>query len=525
MLLTLTILKSITIRGDIMSSNTINNLIIVGGGSAGWMSASYLNKLFNDKEKQFQITLIESPDVDSVGVGEATIHSMRFFLASIGLSEKEVMTRTNATLKHGILFKGWQGDVDNDEYFHPFEQPQYNDGVLIANHWANIHGSNEDRARFDYSVSPQTQFAIKNKSAKSAKDKEFEGYFPYGYHLDAIKFANYLREVSIERGVNRIEGHVEEVSLAENGSITNVKLKCGRLIEGDFFIDCTGFQSLLMNAIGNNDFIDYSDSLLCDRAVACQIPHKENKNDYRPYTTSTAKESGWIWEIDLDNRCGSGYVYSSKFCSDQEAEVTLSKHLNSKLEDLKFKHLKMKIGRRAKIWHKNCIAIGLSAGFIEPLESTGLYFIDMSLRFLGEYSFTTNTNQAIKDKYNDIIGELVDQTKDFIVLHYALSDREDSPFWKTYKHDVKLSDELNNNLALWKSKVPTSSDFARQITQFTSASYAYILYGMGFKHDDIASNSIYVNKERSQNNLDFMQQRCDRVIDSIPTLSEYLKQD
>jgi len=519
-----------TILGDIMSSKAIKNLVIVGGGSAGWMSATYLNQIFNNKEDQFQITLIESPDVESIGVGEATIHSMRFFIASLGLSENEVMQKSNATLKHGILFKNWQGNVENDEYYHPFEQPKYNDGIHIHNHWAKIHGTknqdaNDDRSRFDFSVSPQAQFANNLKSPKSKTNKEFEGYFPYGYHLDAIKFSSYLRDVAIERGIRRVEGHVAKANLNDNGNIASVTLNCGRLIEGDFFIDCTGFRSILMNALNNEDYIDYSDSLLCDRAVTCQIPFEDNKENHRPYTTSTAQESGWIWDIDLKNRSGSGYVYSSKFCSKEEAEITLSKHLQSNIEDLKFKHLKMKIGRREKIWHKNCVAIGLSAGFIEPLESTGLYFIDMSLRFLSEYNFTTNTNEAVINKYNDIIGKLVDQTKDFIVLHYALSNREDSPFWKTYKYDVPLSDELKNNLALWKSKVPTSSDFAGQITQFTSANYTYILYGMGFKHEDIPCNSSYFSKERSQNNLDHIQQRCDRVMESIPTLSEYLSWD
>lgn len=506
-----------------MSNNEIKKLVIVGGGSAGWMSASYLNKIFNDKAERYQITLIESADVDSIGVGEATIHSMRFFLASIGLSETEVMKKTNATLKHGILFKNWHGTVENDEYYHPFDQPnRYNDGVSIVRHWANLYGSQEQRARFDFSVSPQVHFASKNKSPKSAKNKEFEGHFPYGYHLDAIKFANYLREVSIERGIERIEGHVQKVGLSDEGYISTLTLKSGQLIEGDFFIDCTGFLSVLMNAMGNDKLIDYSDSLLCDRAVTCQIPHINADYPLRPYTTSTAQSSGWIWDIDLDNRCGSGYVYSSKFCSEKEAEATLKKHLNIEKKGIEFKHLKMKVGRRNKAWYKNCVSIGLSAGFIEPLESTGLYFIDMSLRFLGEYVFTKHTSESIINKYNSIIGQLVDQTKDFIVLHYALSEREDSPFWNKYKYDVQLSSELKNNLSLWKNKVPTPSDFAGQITQFTSANYAYILYGMRFKHDGTPNNALYMDNERSQKNLDVIQQQCDRVMDSIPSINEYL---
>jgi tryptophan halogenase len=507
-----------------MSNNEIKKLVIVGGGSAGWMSASYLHKIFNNKVEQYQITLVESTDVDSIGVGEATIHSMRFFLASIGLSEIDVMKQTNATLKHGILFKNWHGARENDEYYHPFEQPnKYSDGIPIIRHWANLYGSQEQRARFDASVSPQVHFANNNKSPKSEQNKDFEGYFPYGYHLDAIKFARYLRDVSIERGVIRIEGHVKSIGLSNDGCISSLTLNSGQLIEGDFFIDCTGFSSILMNAMGNNKFIDYSDSLLCDRAVTCQIPHINTDYILRPYTTSTAQSSGWIWDIDLTNRCGSGYVYSSQFCSEKDAETTLKKHLDIEHEDIKLKHLKMKVGRKDKVWYKNCISIGLSASFIEPLESTGLYFIDMSLRFLSEYVFTKNTPELIINKYNSILGQLVDQTKDFIVLHYSLSEREDSPFWKKYKYEIQASSELQSNLLLWKNKVPTPSDFAGQITQFTSANYAYILYGMGFKHDSPPNNALYISNERSQKSLNIIKQQCDRVMNSIPSINQYLK--
>lgn len=509
-----------------MDEQPIKHLVIVGGGSAGWMSACYLDRVFNHPKRTFNITLVESADVGTIGVGEATVHSLRLFLASIGVTEAEVIEKTNATLKHGISFRNWvygKGEK-SDQYFHAFEQPKYNDGVSAIAHWANVRSQNGNCGRFDRSVSPQTQIALDNRSPRSAKHKEYTGFFPYGYHVDALLLGRYLRDVATQRGVKRIEGHVAEVVLNDRGGISKLSLTSGDAIAGDFFIDCTGFASLLMEKMGNTDFIDYSESLLCDRAVACQIKHdSKSSSAIRPYTTATAQGAGWIWDIDLVNRSGKGYVYSSDFCSADQAHATLADYVNQSPEELTVKHLRMKVGRRKFPWHKNCVSVGLSSGFIEPLESTGLYFIDMALRFLGEYIPGSSTPDIVVDKYNEAIGQLVDQTRDFIVLHYILTRREDTAFWKAYKHHVKPSDALAANMELWRQKVPTPADFAGQITLFSSANYAYILYGMEFEQQASLNTGLYVSAGRSKAFLERLNSEIKRAINTFPLHCDYLR--
>jgi len=505
-----------------MPQKAIKTLVIVGGGSAGWMSASFLNHIFNLKEKQIDIKLIESSEVETIGVGEATIHSIRFFLSTIGISEREFMQKTQAIFKHGILFKDWSGQ-EKDEYYHPFEHPQVNDGIDVVRHWVNLNSNTEKSSRFDFSVSAQSLCASQNKSPKSQGNKDFEGYFPYGYHLDAAKFAHFLRDFSLTKGVKRIEGHVQEVILGTDGDIQRLILKSGLQIDGDFFIDCTGFSSVLMKAMGNKEWVDYSDSLLCDRAVTCQIEHNKENQEHRPYTIATAQKSGWIWDIDLQSRRGMGYVYSSSFCSTEQAEIDLSVYANTARENLSFKHLQMKTGRMEKIWFKNCLAIGLSAGFIEPLESTGIYFIDMGIRFFGDYITSGNVNTLLIDKYNTVMGQLMDQSKDFISLHYTLSKRNDSQFWRAYQHDVPISETLSANLTLWKHKIPTAIDFSAQITQFTSANYTYILYGMKYFPEPAVTSNLFTSEDRSMKNIEYVKSRSNQMNNKLPTMSQFLK--
>jgi tryptophan 7-halogenase len=486
-------------------SEPVKRLIIVGGGTAGWMTACYIDRLINQQKPSIEILLIESPDVDVIGVGEATVHSLRMYLSAIGVSEAEFLKESNASLKHGIWFKGW---VDGaDDYFHAFEFPQSNDGVSSMDHWVNMYAKGEAPGAFDACVGGQTLLAKHLKSPKLVTNKDYEGMVPYGYHLDAILFGQYLRKVSCERGVKRIEDHVVDINLTETGNIKSLTTRERGEYQADFFIDCTGFAAILMEAMGNDTYIDYSDSLLCDRAVASRTTPLEGAQAViRPYTTSTAKPSGWIWDIDLYNRGGKGYVHSSQFISKAEAEQELAAYMNADAADLDFNHLDMRIGRRKYPWYKNCVAIGLSAGFIEPLESTGIYFIDMAARFLTELIPTRNTAQATIDRYNDISAQLLDQTRDFIVLHYLLSQREDSAFWKHYKYEVKPSDGLAEKLALWKAKVPSDTDFADQVTLFVKSNYSYIMYGMGYEHEEMPGSLHYLDTGRSRSFIEKIQE-------------------
>lgn len=487
----------------------IKKIMIVGGGTSGWMAAAYLNSILNHPQKSnVEIVLLESPEVNIIGVGESTFDTIRNFCAAVELPEGEFLKKTDAVLKHGTYFKGWL-DGGDDEYLHPFEIPQAHDGVNIMNHWVNLHQHGKNQENFGESVTLQVKLAKARKSPRSVHmTGNYEAPLPYSYNFDAILFGRYLREFSTTRGVGHMVDHVTEVVLDDNGAIKGVKTKENGFQEADFFIDCTGFAAILAKAMGNTDFIDYTPSLLCDEAVAMQPPFKEGDVfDPRPFTTSTAQDAGWIWEIDLYKRRGLGYVFSSQFCDADTAETRLREFVGAEGKDVDVRHLKMRIGRRKKPWYKNCLCVGLSAGFIEPLEATGIMFIDMGLRFFGEYYPQKPVSQKLIDRYNHTMGDLLDESRDFIILHYILTRRRDTEFWRTYANDIKVPDTLAGRLELWKHKVPTHTDFSDHVAVFIHSSYNYILYGMEWKHDITPGSVGGVDLERSQRVLNLFKQQ------------------
>lgn len=503
----------------------IKKVMIVGGGTSGWMAAAYLNHVLNHpKKSNIEIVLLESPEVNIIGVGESTFDTLRNYCAAVELPEADFLKETDAVLKHGTYFKGWL-DGGDDEYLHPFEIPQAHDGVNIMNHWVNLHQHGRNDRNFGESVTLQVPLAKAHKSPRSVHNpRDYEGALPYSYNLDAILFGRYLRKVSTGRGVKHMVDHVTNVVLDDKGYIKGVETKENGLQEADFFVDCTGFAAILSKAIGNTDFIDYTPSLLCDEAVAMQPPFREDEVfDPRPYTTSTAQDSGWIWEIDLYRRKGVGYVYSSKFCDADTAETRLREFVGDKKGEINVRRLKMRIGRRKKFWHKNCLCVGLSGAFVEPLEATGIMFIHMGLQFFGEVFPSLPVPGVLEDRYNKMMGELLDETRDFIILHYILTRRRDTAFWKAYVNDVKVPDSLQERLELWKHKVPSPTDFSDRVAVFIQSSYSYILYGMEWKHDTTPGTIGGVDPERSQHVLNLMKQQQMAAMKQAPSHVESLE--
>lgn len=490
-----------------MSKDTIEELIILGGGTAGWMAATYLNKQLNPNGNQpIKITVIESPDVDIIGVGESTFDSIRGFLKALDISESDFLINTDATLKHGIYFKDWL--KGNDEYFHPFEKTQVNDGVDMLHHWVNLNHRQQTDVSISNAVGVQYKVAMDKRSPKLADSGDFDGPLPYSYHLDAVLMGKYLRKVAISRGVNHISAHIDNVELNDDGSIAAVIQESGERHQADFFIDCTGFKAMLMRAMGNTSHVDYSDSLLCDRAIAVQVPlpkTEEARYNPRPYTSSVAQESGWIWDIDLFKRRGCGYVYSSKFSSDERAEQVLKEYLGAQYDSISPRFLKMRVGRAEKFWYKNCVSIGLSGGFIEPLESTGIVFIDSGIRFLVDLFSSTPCSDVLAKRYNKLMANLYDETRNFIELHYTLSERQDTAFWRSYANDVTPGDDLVERMELWKTKIPTSIDFADSVSTFWENSHNFIMYGMNWQHTQAPGATSHVDVQRSKNMLTEMQ--------------------
>ncbi|MHB8283515.1 MAG: tryptophan halogenase family protein [Caulobacteraceae bacterium] len=478
------------------------SVVIVGGGTSGWITASWLAKHFKDRP-EVRVTLVESKSIGTIGVGEATLPTLIPFLQLLGIAEAEFMTFTKATFKQGILYRDWTqptGDpASPDTYFHPF------DGFAVANfssaEWWLTKRANTAGARYADDLCAQYALAAAGKSPRTQQMAPYTGEVGYAYHLDAELLANFLAQWCRERGVEHVIGDVTEVNHREDGAVKSVGLRDGASLEGDLFIDCSGFRGLMINRALGNPFISYNDVLFCDRAVAVRVP-KTAGSTIRPFTTTTAKEAGWIWEIDLRERSGVGYVHSSRHTTFDEAEDVLRRHLGPVAEDLQIRRLEMRVGRSARFWHKNVVAIGLSGGFIEPLESTGIYLVEIGARFMvkaltsilglalaakagtttgeAEPDFTSAMD-AMARRYDARMIELYEEIRDFIKIHYCLTKRRDSAFWRDNVEAASIPDSLREKLDLWSIRPPEPTDFPNRYSLFGDTNWLYIMLGMGWR--------------------------------------------
>jgi flavin-dependent dehydrogenase len=460
-----------------LEKKDIKSLCIVGGGSAGWMTAVYLNKLFNHSEKNFDITVIESPDIGIIGVGEATVHSVRYFFAAMGLDEFELLNACNGSLKTGIMFKNWMKPVDGEmhQYFHPFEQQQLGRTLDISSMWFVNERFRDER--YDEGVSLSTALAAAGHGPKGKSSPAYQGVVPYGYHIDAVLLARYLRDKATEAGVKHVEATIDRVA-TEGGNIKSVTTTEGAAYAADYYIDCTGFRGMLIDAVSDNNWDSFEEALPCNRAVAIQRDLREGEAP-KPYTTATALSNGWAWEIGLSNRQGTGYVYDGNRLNEAEAEAELLEFLGGDTKVIKSKHLKMKIGCRKEFWVGNCIATGLAGGFIEPLESTGLHLINLAAGLMGTHLASKDVTQPQRDSYNRLMRGFYQDLKQFIVLHYCLTNRDDTDFWRAAPATVEHCEWLKNQLEIWKHKICEYHDLAGSFsTTFSDENYRYILYGM-----------------------------------------------
>lgn len=472
----------------------MNTLAIVGGGSAGWMSAIYLNKLLNSNAKNYRIQVIESPDIGIIGVGEATVHSIRFFFAAMGLDERELMAETNATFKTGIMFRNWMQPINGatHEYLHPFEPQRPSRGIDISSAW--FLSGRAQQERYDQGVSLSAHLIARGHCPKNIRTPDYQGVVPYGYHLDATLLARFLRRKAVETGVEHIAATVSDV-VVEQGNIKSV-VADGKSYSADFFIDCTGFRGLLIEKLQADNWESFEDALPCNRAVAIQrdLPDGSPK----PYTVATALTNGWAWQIDLVNRQGTGYVYDGKRLTREQAEQELRDFLGEEASILKCTHLDMKVGCRRESWLGNCVAIGLAAGFIEPLESTGLHLINLGVGLLATHLSSVNPAQVVRDSYNRLMRGFYQDLKQFIVMHYCLTNRRDTEFWREAATKARYCPQLQNLLDLWKHKICEFHDLAGSYsTTFSDGNYRYVLYGMhhhpalSLRMDDDAQTAMF----------------------------------
>jgi tryptophan halogenase len=446
----------------------LDHIVIVGGGTSGWMTAAALAHFLRGAATK--ITLVESDDIGTVGVGEATLPSIIGFNKLLGINEPEFMRATQGTFKLGIQFVNW-GRKDAT-YFHPFgSYGQKLDICDFHHYWLRARQAGLQAPLDDYCLN--AVLARQNLFSPPV----FEPGSPlstltHAYHFDAGLYARYLRTYAEARGVTRIEGRIGGVTQdANSGFVTSVTLDSGQTIGGDLFIDCSGFRGLLIEETLKTGYIDWSQRLPCNRAVA--VP-SERSPDFTPYTRSTAREAGWQWRIPLQHRTGNGYVYCSEYISDDEATRTLMDNLDGKpLADPRL--LRFVTGRRALSWNKNVVAIGLSAGFLEPLESTSIHLIQKAILKLIRCMPDKNMAPELVSEFNRQLRLEYEDTRDFISLHYKATERDDTPFW-TYNRTNTVSDSLRARMELFAH---SGRLFINDGEAFALTSWVAVMMGQG----------------------------------------------
>ncbi|GAK33176.1 tryptophan halogenase [Iodidimonas nitroreducens] len=463
-----------------MPQRPIRNIIIVGGGTAGWLSACLLaSHCKTEQGRGGTVTLIESPSIPTIGVGEGTWPTMRQSLKRIGLTETDFLRATTAGLKQGSRFIGWADGSADDHYDHPFSPPLDAHGFDPFALWCAMGA--EQRPAFADFHHVQARLCAAGFGPKTPLQADYEGHLNYGYHLDAGAFASLLcQHGTTNLGIRHLRDDVLDVGLDEDGAIGHLICQQSGRVDGDFFVDCTGFSARLIGTALGVPFRDCNHILFADRAIAVQKPHATADAPLSCQTHATAQKAGWIWDIALKERRGLGHVYASDFLSDDEAQKILLEHAGMKEAEATPRLLKIKSGYRQSLWQKNCVAIGLSAGFFEPLEASALMLAELSAQALCALLPLDHGDLAIASRrYNQRFAHFWPAILKFLKLHYILSRRTE-PFWLANRDAQSWPDDLAELLALWRDQPPLPDHLGAENEVFSYLSYRYVLYGMGF---------------------------------------------
>jgi tryptophan halogenase len=459
----------------------VRKVVIVGGGTAGWLTAGVIAARHHSRMSAgFSVTVIESPNTPIIGVGEGTWPTLRGTLARIGVSETELVRQCDATFKQGARFARWTTGAEDDSYYHPLMLPQSFGQVNLVPHWLE-RGAGRS---FCDAVCPQGRLCDDGLAPKTIATAEFDAVANYSYHLDAGKFAPFLQRHCCEKlGVKHVLADVRRVNLAQSGDIRSLDTEQAGEIEGDLFVDCTGFKALLIGETLGVPFKDCSDVLFCDRALAVQVPYPTESTPLPCQTISTAQTSGWIWDIGLPARRGIGHVYSSRHTTDDAAEQELRAYIGAAGKDLPVRRIPIRPGHRETFWKRNCVAMGLSAGFLEPLEASAIVLVELSAKFLAEQMpVCREVMDFIASRFNSTTAYRWGRIIDFLKLHYVLTKRRDTAFWRDNLLAETIPERLRDLLVLWSHQSPWFHDeFDRVEEVFPAASYQYVLYGMGFR--------------------------------------------
>lgn len=489
-----------------MQNKKIQQVVVAGGGTAGWIAAASLSKLLG---KSISVTLVESDEISTVGVGEATIPPIRTLHKLLGINEKEFLDATNSTFKLGIEFENWR--EKGHRYIHSF-------GITGKECWAGefhhfwLRGLKEGYTAdfgdycFELQAAKASKFAISQQQPIN-----------FAYHLDATLYAQFLRKFAEKHGTSRIEGKISQVNKdPQSGHISSLTLASGQVIEGDFFIDCTGFRGLLIEQALHTGYEDWSHWLPCDSAVAMQT---QSVGPALPYTRSIAHDFGWQWRIPLQHRVGNGLVFCSKYVSDEEAISRLQNNVEGDPVNQP-RVIKFKTGRRRKGWNKNCVALGLASGFVEPLESTSIHLIMTGIvRLMRLFPFDGITQTAI-DEYNSKLTSELNSIRDFIVLHYKVTNRQDTPFWQ-HCSNLDVPDSLAHKIKLFKD---TGRVFLDDGDVFRVDSWTQVMFGQGLMPKQYHRIADEMSDDELKRFLNGMRASIEQSVEKLPPHQTFIDQ-
>jgi glycine/D-amino acid oxidase-like deaminating enzyme len=461
------------------------SILIVGGGTAGWLTAAYLAKYFDAAHNpRLRITLLESPEIGIIGVGEGTFPTIRNTLRFIGIDESKFVRATSATFKQGIRFDNWvhtPKDGQASHFLHPFEAPFHSDSHSLVHYW--LLQDEAARPPFAEAMTIQNRVAEADRAPKADGEGDFAGPLNYAYHFDATMVAEVLSEHARMLGVRHLQGLLTDVALdPETGAIDHVVTREHGNLEADLYIDCSGFRAELIEGALGVPFEPVGDVLFTDRALACKIPYDRADEPLRSYTVAAAHRAGWTWDIGLSGARGIGCVYSSAHMTDEEAERILESYTGGRSHDVQRRLIPFRTGYRTRPWEKNCVAVGLSGGFLEPLESTGVVMIEAAAAMIAELFPHYGPPDGPARRFNELMGARYEAIVSFLKLHYCLSSR-DEKFWRDNAAEASIPERLKYLLEQWRYRPPSRYDFVLDHESFAYFNYQYILYGMGFRTD------------------------------------------
>lgn len=505
---------------SLSSTATVEQILIVGGGTAGWITAAKLAKSLNSKEpSSVQVTLVESPDIPIIGVGEGTWPTMRKTLESLGIDEGEFMRECDATFKQATKFVNWKTapvSKQDNHYYHLFGSVFNPEEFNLSPYWEmGLAGKDLSYAQ---AIGTQGEVCELGLGPKKITTPAYQGLQNYAYHLNAGKFSEFIKKHAVSKlGVKHLKANVNKVNLDSEGFIQSVGTDVEGTLEADFFVDCSGFRSLLLGDALGIKFKNINDILLNDTAVVMQVPYESKDSDILPFTTSTAQECGWTWDIGLNDRRGIGYVYSSAHSTHERADEVLRNYVGPQAKNLMSRKIDMQIGYREKYWHKNCLAVGMSAAFIEPLEASAIFLIEAAGNMLADqFPRSRHEMAAVEKKFNRSFHFRWQKSIEFIKMHYMLSKRDDNDYWLDSRNPETAPDSLLELLSHWRTHPPSRYDFDSVFEPFVLESYQFVLFGMSDEFDYSSKSGSFHETELALKKFEQVRSATKGVANELP---------